>query len=759
MDLIAKNESVSQPTLFQTEIDEIVVFISGLALGGAEYIVTDWARRVYPKRNIRIIVLRDNDREWNVPDFIKVTRFHGKSIEASLAIFGRKIALGNNPVCLCHLLKQSEREILIKNGVFVVPVLHNARSGWLDNSDDLLCYQKIIAVSYDAEKALKETGWKGDCSVIHHIPSLRRFHPEAREFFRGKWKIPKDALVIGMIGAVKPQKNYTFALNVLVELQSLGLDPYLVILGGPIGKSGNYFWREIIQEIESLGVRNRVAMPGFVSDAIKCLPVFDLMLNTSHYEGLSMATVEAVINGTRIVASDVGGQSEVSHERLKLIPLEKSVFYWAQEIRKILGVEPKGNPSWVRFPSHRLWTITQIARSFIPENKTLFVTANLNSGGAQRSLVNLSLELQCKLDFEIAVTGNSTASYYMDQLRHGNVRFFRTSASNDCFEHVEALVEKICREKIGTVCFWNLDPKIKLLLVKALGFTDVKFVDVSPGNMIYSELDDTAEFQDLICFSSDKYFERIDELVLKYNGVYPEVCKKRVSVIPNGVPDYGCAKVDYRIKDNPRIVVSGRIAPTKFLVEIVRAMQIIWQSLPKSELHIFGMAEERNTTYLEELLDIVNDDERIIFHGMDFEVAKKISDFDLYVVLGEAQGCPNALLEAMSVGLPVVANDDGGTEEQVINRETGILIQGRSPEELSEAMLELLLDRGLATKVGTSAKFHIKENFSMQSMSNAYFHALNQKQGVLDRIRTLCARFLRCSVWVYKRDDSLIQDA
>ena len=58
-------------------------------------------------------------------------------------------------------------------------------------------------------------------------------------------------------------------------------------------------------------------------------------------------------------------------------------------------------------------------------------------------------------------------------------------------------------------------------------------------------------------------------------------------------------------------------------------------------------------------------------------------------------GLPNALLEAMMVGLPVVGNDDGGTGEQIINKVTGLLIPEPAPALLASALKQVLFDRDL----------------------------------------------------------------
>ena len=101
-----------------------------------------------------------------------------------------------------------------------------------------------------------------------------------------------------MIGGVKPQKAYPYALRILSRLLARR-DAWLVILGGPIGRDGQLAWAAAVEQCRRLELRDRVRMPGFVADASRALPAFDALLNTSHYEGLSIATLEALAAGIR----------------------------------------------------------------------------------------------------------------------------------------------------------------------------------------------------------------------------------------------------------------------------------------------------------------------------------------------------------------------------------------------------------------------------------------------------------------------------
>jgi glycosyltransferase involved in cell wall biosynthesis len=721
---IAVDPTIPQPPKLPSRGNGLTVAIAGLALGGAERIVLDWAIRIHPSWKVRLLVLRDHDQEWPVPPFVEVVRLHGRLGE-ELRSLGREIAASPHPVCLCHLLKREERALLSLDGAFTVPVLHNAREGWLEEPSSL-AEPYALTVSNASAADLHASGWRYPVSVIHHLPAPRAFAPGVRESFRQAWNIPLGATVVGMIGAVKPQKDYPFALRVLQELLARR-DAYLVILGGPIGRHGRAAWEAIVREMEHLGLRHRVALPGFLPDATQCLPALDCVLNTSHYEGLSIATLEALVNRVPVVASRVGGQGEVEHRGLTLIAKDAPLETWSEALEAALGTAAE-SPAWSTFPAYRLWTLAALARPVRKTNRVLFVTANLNAGGAQRSLVNLARALGRKVRFEIAVAGLSTAAYFFQQLARAGVKVFRTGDSRDAFDHAEALIEKICCEEISTVCFWNLDPKIKLLVVKTLQFAEVRFLDVDPGSAA-DEMRGVAEFQRRICFDPAAYYRRLDRWVLKYRGAYPPECEGKVTCIPNGAPEPGFTKSSYALHAPPRVVVSGRIAPTKFLLEILEAIRIVWTTMPEVELHLFGAAEPRHQEYAEQVVAAAGLEagKRIFFRGARFDMAAELPEFDAYVVLGAAQGCPNALLEALAAGLPAIANDEGGTREQIRHEETGLLLPDRFPERLGAELLRLLRDRGLAEKIGRRGRQHVRQRFSMREMAQRYARLLKRR--------------------------------
>jgi glycosyltransferase involved in cell wall biosynthesis len=712
--VLAPTDVADQPPLLDLPPTEISAVLGTLALGGAERIVLQWAERTAARHRVRLVVLRDTAHEWPVPEGVELVRLHGVGIEDQLTALGAAMAASGATV-LCHLLTAAERNALARGGARPVPVLHNAEPGWLEPPPTLGGAPWIITVSEAAAAEVRASGASVACTVVRHLPAAPTVRHDARAFWRASWALPADALVIGMVGGVKPQKAYPRALRILAAL--LARRPaYLVIVGGPVGRDGELAWRAVLAQARRLALEPFVRVPGFVRDAAGCLPAFDVMLNTSHHEGLSVATLEALAADRPVVASRVGGQGEVAAPGLTLMPVDAPDAEWVDAIATALAQRP-ARPDWLGVPSHRLWTLCHLAAPPRPGRGVLFATANLNAGGAQRSLTNLAVALAGRVPLEIAVTGRSSSEAFAATLREAGVHVYRTSDSRDAFDQAEALVRRIAASPIGVLCFWNVDAKVKLLLVKVLGWTGVKFIDVSPGDFAFDEMDATLDFQQWIAFSSAQYAAGLDQLVLKYHA--PD--RPGAVVIPNGVAVARHAKTSFGGSPT-RLVVSGRLAPTKFLVEIVAAWRLVRAAMPDVELHLLGSVEARHRDYGERLLAVIGDDlDRGIFvHGAAPDAPHRLAHYDVAIVLGESQGCPNAVLEALAAGVPVVANDSGGTRELIVDGRTGLLLDDHAPSTLAAAVLRLLRHPALARTLAEAGRAHVARTFSMTAMAQAY---------------------------------------
>jgi glycosyltransferase involved in cell wall biosynthesis len=718
--ILVSSATCEQPPLAALPPEELTVVLPALALGGAERIVLDWASRLGGRYSVHLALLGEAPREYPVPPGVRVTRL--RDHDGALPALGRSLAASPNPVCLCHLLGAAQRAVLRRQGAVPVPVLHNARSGWTDAPADLVGEPWIVAVSQAAAAELRAAGYTGRITVIRHLPAPSMPDPALRAHWRRAWGLPPEAFVVGMVGGVKPQKAYPRAVRIMAELVRDTSRAHLVILGGPVGKDGALAWSALLGQRRRCGLDRRVLLPGFVPDAVSCLPAFDVLLNTSRYEGLSIATLEALAAGLPVVASRVGGQGEVEHAALQLLPLEAEEARWAEALVRAAAA-PRVRPAWAGFPAYRLWTLAQLAAPYRSTGHVLFVTANLNAGGAQRSLVNLASGLAGREALSIAVTGDSTSPAFHRELRAAGVDVVRSAGSRDAFDHAEALVRIARARGAAILVFWNVDPKVKLLVAKtAEALPALKLVDVSPGDQAFKEMAATADFQKLVAYGEADYVRRLDRLVLKFGGSLPPAAGGRTEVIPNGVRLPAEPKTRFVAPAAPRVVVSGRLAPSKFLREILAAMVLVRRRLPGAELHVIGGAEPRHAGYARDLLTIARADldRAVCFLGPDARAPERLAAFDAAVVIGEDQGCPNACLEALAAGVPLVANNSGGTRELVIPRRTGWLVPGTTPAAIAGALIEALTSPERAGDCARRGCRRAGRRFSMNRMTERY---------------------------------------
>ena len=99
-----------------------------------------------------------------------------------------------------------------------------------------------------------------------------------------------------------------------------------------------------------------------------------------------------------------------------------------------------------------------------------------------------------------------------------------------------------------------------------------------------------------------------------------------------------------------------------------------------------------------------------------------------------AEAFPYVVLEAMSVGTPVVASDVGGVGEAVRDGRDGRLLAAGDPKALADAINDLLGDRDTRARYGESAAARVRESFTIDSMIDGDQRRL-QRDALVDWLR------------------------
>jgi glycosyltransferase involved in cell wall biosynthesis len=119
----------------------------------------------------------------------------------------------------------------------------------------------------------------------------------------------------------------------------------------------------------------------------------------------------------------------------------------------------------------------------------------------------------------------------------------------------------------------------------------------------------------------------------------------------------------------------------------------------------------------------------IIFHGLTMDPIPTLSASDFLILPSRHEGLPNAVLEAMSVGLPVVAFDIPGVNELIINEVTGLLVRPFEIKPLAQAIERLANNSSFRKQLGKEAHSRA-EDFSWDRTADMYSSAFNAALGI-----------------------------
>jgi glycosyltransferase involved in cell wall biosynthesis len=113
-------------------------------------------------------------------------------------------------------------------------------------------------------------------------------------------------------------------------------------------------------------------------------------------------------------------------------------------------------------------------------------------------------------------------------------------------------------------------------------------------------------------------------------------------------------------------------------------------------------------------------DDRVRFHGFRRDRLDWLAHLDMLLMPSLYEGLPYTLLEAMSLGLPVVAARVGGLAEVLRHEETGLLVEPGDHEGLARALARLAGEPGLASRLGEAAAREQRERYTLERMVREY---------------------------------------
>ena len=201
------------------------------------------------------------------------------------------------------------------------------------------CSNRVIAVSQSTRRYLLDREDLPD-DLVTMIPNgidAEEFKPaidSQKSAARKAHGIPLDAFVIGGVGRLVPQKNFSMFLDVAEQVVAKNTDVLFVIAGtGPQEA-------ELKAKADALGLGDHVRFLGHVTDRISLYHALNVLLMTSDFEGTPMTLLEAMAGGLPVVASAVDGVAEVcTNEGDSLLVPARDVRRFVSALVRVMGEE------------------------------------------------------------------------------------------------------------------------------------------------------------------------------------------------------------------------------------------------------------------------------------------------------------------------------------------------------------------------------------------------------------------------------------
>ena len=324
--------------------------------------------------------------------------------------------------------------------------------------------------------------------------------------------------------------------------------------------------------------------------------------------------------------------------------------------------------------------------------KILFYIGGLGKGGAERVISNLSNYLIKENEITIMTDFNRKSKYALNEKinivaldKDDTIQKLKIINNFKRLKKISRVIESIKPDVI--ISFLPL-PSYRVLLLKRKIKTPII---VSVRN------DPNAEYNNFIKKIIMKLlYRRANGFVFQTKEAqkfFSKKIQKKSVVIPNPIKNEFIERKIYEGERENIIVSVGRLEEQKNFELLIHAFYDISKDIEDYKLIIYGEGSLRHD--LEKKINGLNMHNRIFLPGNVDNVAEKIEKAKLFVMTSDYEGMPNALMEAMALGIVCISTNCpcGGPRFLINDKENGFLFELNDKEHLKELMKEVLLNK------------------------------------------------------------------
>lgn len=348
--------------------------------------------------------------------------------------------------------------------------------------------------------------------------------------------------------------------------------------------------------------------------------------------------------------------------------------------------------------------------------KICFIIPSMTGGGAERVTANLANRLD-EMGHEVTIM--MTASDDVDYRLNESVVLFKMGNRTN-----GSLIGRIQRittmrryfRKNNDVAYVSMETATNMFAVLSSLFM--------PINLTISERSNPKQYEHqklrdcIYCFAPKMVFQTEDA-----KKCYTKRLQKDGKIIGNPVTEDNA--VVYQGERDKRFVAVGRLEAVKNYQMLINAFANVVRMYPEYTLHFYGKGSLESD--LREIVHSLDITEKVYFEGFCQNVQEKIKDATAYILSSDYEGMSNSLLEAMSIGMPVISTDCpiGGSRMLIEHEKNGLLVPVGDVDALTEAMRYMIENADSAIQMGREAA-KVNERFSIQNVADEWLQYIKE---------------------------------
>ncbi|MCB0516491.1 MAG: glycosyltransferase family 4 protein [Chitinophagales bacterium] len=202
---------------------------------------------------------------------------------------------------------------------------------------------------------------------------------------------------------------------------------------------------------------------------------------------------------------------------------------------------------------------------------------------------------------------------------------------------------------------------------------------------------------------------------------------KNTHIIPSGIDTNLFSPAENNTTEKIRFGMVARLVETKDISTLLRAMNLLRDTSFFSQIELLIAGDGPLRQQWENETNLLNLRSKVRFVGMlrEREVAKLLQSLSIYLHSSYGETLSTAIMQAMAVGLPIIASNVKGIKEQIVPEKTGLLFTLENAEELAHKINRVLSDKNLNNTLCQQTREEALQKYSLDSMFEKYLQILS----------------------------------